>query len=81
MEYAEIRFDSSGGATLAVGTKSQGQGHETMYRQIAAERLGIAPGELRFIEGDTDSVAGARARADRARRRSAAARCGSPPTR
>jgi carbon-monoxide dehydrogenase large subunit len=57
MEYAEIRFDSSGGATLAVGTKSQGQGHETMYRQIAAERLGIPPGDLRFIEGDTDTVA------------------------
>jgi len=57
MEYAEVRFDSSGSATLAVGTKSQGQGHETMYRQIAAARLGIAPGELRFIEGDTDSVA------------------------
>jgi len=30
MEYAEIRFDSTGTATLAVGTKSQGQGHETM---------------------------------------------------
>jgi carbon-monoxide dehydrogenase large subunit len=57
MEYAEIRFDSSGGATLAVGTKSQGQGHETMYRLIAAARLGIAPAELRFIEGDTDAVA------------------------
>ncbi|HLX79073.1 MAG TPA: xanthine dehydrogenase family protein molybdopterin-binding subunit [Burkholderiales bacterium] len=57
IEYAEIRFDSSGGATLAVGTKSQGQGHETMYRQIAVERLGLAPGELRFIEGDTDAVA------------------------
>ena len=57
MEYAEIRFDSTGGATLAVGTKSQGQGHETMYRQIAVQRLGIAPEELRFIEGDTDSVA------------------------
>ncbi|OFZ88239.1 MAG: hypothetical protein A2W21_02240 [Betaproteobacteria bacterium RBG_16_66_20] len=57
MEYAEIRFDSTGGATLAVGTKSQGQGHETMYRQIAVQRLGVAPEELRFIEGDTDSVA------------------------
>ncbi|HEY8069865.1 MAG TPA: xanthine dehydrogenase family protein molybdopterin-binding subunit [Burkholderiales bacterium] len=57
IEYAEIRFDSSGGATLAVGTKSQGQGHETMYRQIAGERLGIAPRELRFVEGDTDTVA------------------------
>jgi len=57
MEYAEIRFDSSGGATLTVGTKSQGQGHETMYRQIAAQRLGLAQADLRFIEGDTDSVA------------------------
>ena len=57
MEYAEIRFDSTGGATLAIGTKSQGQGHETMYRQIAVERLGIAPEELRFVEGDTDTVA------------------------
>jgi carbon-monoxide dehydrogenase large subunit len=57
MEYAEVRFDSTGSATLAVGTKSQGQGHETMYRQIAVERLGMAPAELRFVEGDTDSVA------------------------
>jgi len=57
MEYAEIRFDSGGGATLAVGTKSQGQGHETMYRQIACERLGMPPGELRVVEGDTDAVA------------------------
>ena len=57
MEYAEIRFEPGGTATLVVGTKSQGQGHETMYRQIACERLGIAPDELRVLEGDTDAVA------------------------
>ncbi len=57
MEYAEIRFEPAGTATLVVGTKSQGQGHETMYRQIACERLGMAPDELRVIEGDTDAVA------------------------
>ena len=57
MEYAEIRFEPSGSATLLVGTKSQGQGHETMYRQIACERLGLAPSELRVVEGDTDAVA------------------------
>ena len=57
MEYAEIRFEPGGTATLVVGTKSQGQGHETMYRQIAASRLGVAPGEVRVIEGDTDAVA------------------------
>ena len=57
MEYAEIRFEPGGSATLLVGTKSQGQGHETMYRQIACERLGLAPSEMRVVEGDTDAVA------------------------
>jgi carbon-monoxide dehydrogenase large subunit len=57
MEYAEIRFDSTGGATLAVGTKGQGQGHETMYRLIAASRLGLPMQELRFVDGDTEAVA------------------------
>ena len=57
IEYAEIRFEPGGSATLMVGTKSQGQGHETMYRQIAHERLGIAPEDMRVIDGDTDAVA------------------------
>ena len=53
-----------------------------MYRQIAAARLGIAPEELRFIEGDTDAVAcgaGTRRLALGGDRRHA--RSGSPPTR
>ena len=57
MEYAEIRFDPGGDATLMVGTTSQGQGHETMYRQIAASRLGLDPGNVSVVEGDTDAVA------------------------
>src|SRR6185295_2518216 len=57
MEYAEVRIDPSGTATLMVGTSSQGQGHETMYRQIAATRLGLAQADLRVVEGDSDAVA------------------------
>jgi carbon-monoxide dehydrogenase large subunit len=57
MEYAEVRFDPSGTATLMVGTTSQGQGHETMYRQIAGTRLGLAQADLRVVEGDSDAVA------------------------
>jgi carbon-monoxide dehydrogenase large subunit len=57
MDYAEVRFDPSGDATLLIGTTNQGQGHETMYRQIAATRLGIDPETLRVVEGDTDAVA------------------------
>ena len=57
LEFAEIRFDPSGTAILFMGTKNQGQGHETTFKQILNERLGIEPGEVQFIDGDTDRVA------------------------
>jgi aerobic carbon-monoxide dehydrogenase large subunit len=56
-EYAEIRFQPSGSALLLMGTKTHGQGHETMYKQILHEKLGTAANEIRFIDGDTDRVA------------------------
>jgi aerobic carbon-monoxide dehydrogenase large subunit len=56
-EYAEVRFQPSGSALLLMGTKTHGQGHETMYKQILHETLGTAAGEIRFIDGDTDRVA------------------------
>ncbi|HET8578302.1 MAG TPA: xanthine dehydrogenase family protein molybdopterin-binding subunit [Methylomirabilota bacterium] len=57
IEFAEIRFDPSGTATLFMGTKSQGQGHETTFKQILHDRLGLDPDDVRFIDGDTDRVA------------------------
>ena len=33
-EYAEVRFNPSGTALLMMGTKSHGQGHETVFKQI-----------------------------------------------
>jgi len=56
-ESARIAFDASGRPTLYLGTKSQGQSHETVFRQIAAARLGIAPPDMDFVDGDTDRVA------------------------
>ncbi len=56
-ETADIRFDPSGGVTLSVGTKSQGQGHDTMYKIILSEFLGIDSDDVHVIEGDTDKVA------------------------
>ncbi len=56
-ETAEVRFDPTGGVTLVVGTKSQGQGHETMYKILLSERLGLDSSEVRLSEGDTDVVA------------------------
>ena len=56
-DFSEIRFATDGSATVLMGTKSQGQGHETIYKQIISERLGLAPEEVRVIDGDTDRVA------------------------
>jgi aerobic carbon-monoxide dehydrogenase large subunit len=55
-EFAEIRFAPSGSATLFMGTKNQGQGHETTFKQILHERLGLDPREVRYIDGDTERV-------------------------
>ena len=56
-EFAEIRFSPSGSVTVLMGTKNQGQGHETTFKQILHERLGLDPAEVRYIDGDTDRVA------------------------
>src|SRR5216684_1479969 len=56
-EFAEIRFHPSGNLTLLMGSKNQGQGHETTFKQVLAERLGIDPNDVQYIDGDTDRVA------------------------
>ncbi|MBT5646330.1 MAG: xanthine dehydrogenase family protein molybdopterin-binding subunit, partial [Rhodospirillaceae bacterium] len=48
-DFAEIRFSTDGTATILMGTKSQGQGHETVYKQIVNERLGLDPARMRVI--------------------------------
>jgi carbon-monoxide dehydrogenase large subunit len=55
-EGAEIRFDKSGAATLLAGSVTQGQGHETIFKQIMCDRLGLDPAEVHYIQGDTDQV-------------------------
>jgi carbon-monoxide dehydrogenase large subunit len=46
LEFAEIRFNPGGTAIVFMGTKNQGQGHETTFKQILNERLGTEPGEV-----------------------------------
>ncbi|MBV8337170.1 MAG: xanthine dehydrogenase family protein molybdopterin-binding subunit [Alphaproteobacteria bacterium] len=55
-EFAELRFDQSGTLTILMGTQSSGQGHQTAYAQLAAERLGIAPEKIRVLQGDTAAI-------------------------
>jgi carbon-monoxide dehydrogenase large subunit len=55
-EGAEIRFDRSGAVTLFSGTVTHGQGHETTFKQIVCDRLGLDPRNVRYVQGDTDQV-------------------------
>jgi carbon-monoxide dehydrogenase large subunit len=55
-ETAEIRFDATGSVTLVVGTTAQGQGHETMYKIILSDKLGLDFDDISFLQGDTDKV-------------------------
>jgi len=55
-EGAEIRFDRSGTVTLFCGAINQGQGHETIFKQILSDRLGLDPADIQYLQGDTDQV-------------------------
>jgi carbon-monoxide dehydrogenase large subunit len=55
-EGAEIRFDRSGAVTLFSGTVTHGQGHETTFKQIVCDRLGLDPRNVLYVQGDTDKV-------------------------
>jgi aerobic carbon-monoxide dehydrogenase large subunit len=55
-EGAEVSFGGDGTVTVAVGTESNGQGHETAFAQIAADRLGLPMGAIRYVQADTRAV-------------------------
>ncbi len=56
-EYAEIRFNPSGTVIILLGTKTHGQGHDTAFKQILHQALGVDPLDVQYIDGDTDAVA------------------------
>ena len=53
-ESALVRVHPSGSATVFSGTSPHGQGLDTSFAQIAADRLGIDPQQIEVIHGDTD---------------------------
>ena len=55
-EGAEIRFEADGTVSLVVGTQSNGMGHETSYRQLAADLLGLPLDAFRYVQADTALV-------------------------
>src|SRR5216683_3019352 len=55
-ENVDIRFEPDGTVSLITGTQTIGQGHETTFPQILADRLGIANERIRLVQGDTDRI-------------------------
>jgi carbon-monoxide dehydrogenase large subunit len=52
-EMAMVSVQPDGRVNVVVGTKSQGQGHETVFAQVASEVLGVAMEEIDVRSGDT----------------------------
>ncbi|WP_286962318.1 xanthine dehydrogenase family protein molybdopterin-binding subunit, partial [Cupriavidus sp. UBA2534] len=55
-EVGEIRVHPTGTVTVFTGSHSHGQGHETTFAQIVADRLGIALDAVEVVHGDTGRV-------------------------
>ncbi len=55
-ETATIAVETDGSASVYTGTSPQGQGHETAWAMIAAERTGLPISSIRVVWGDTDLV-------------------------
>ncbi len=56
-EGATVRVESDGHVLVMTGATPQGQGHQTVYAQVCAERLGVKPEDVTIITGDTEAIA------------------------
>ncbi len=55
-ESAEVRVNPVGTIEVLTGSHSHGQGHETTFCQLVAERLGVPISQVQIVHGDTDKV-------------------------
>src|SRR5262249_34104121 len=55
-ENVDVRFEPDGTVSLITGTQTIGQGHETTFPQILADRLGLPNDMIRLVQGDTDAI-------------------------
>jgi carbon-monoxide dehydrogenase large subunit len=55
-ESAEVRVNAVGTIEVLTGSHSHGQGHETTFAQLVAERFGVPIDSVSIVHGDTDKV-------------------------
>jgi carbon-monoxide dehydrogenase large subunit len=52
-EHASVRMLATGKVEIVTGASAHGQGHETAFSQIVADRLGVAFEDVEVLHGDT----------------------------
>jgi len=55
-EAGEIRVHPTGTVTVFTGSHSHGQGHETTFAQVVADRLGLPMENVEVVHGDTSKI-------------------------
>jgi carbon-monoxide dehydrogenase large subunit len=55
-ESAEVRVNPVGTVEILTGAHSHGQGHETTFAQLVADRFGVPLDSVSIVHGDTDKV-------------------------
>ena len=56
-ESAQVRVQPTGKVSVYTGSQSHGQGHETTFAQVVADRMGIPMEDVELVHGDSDAVA------------------------
>ena len=57
LDSVSVTVEPDGSVTLATGLQSNGQGHETVLAQLAADGLGVRPEDVSVVQGDTSKTA------------------------
>lgn len=55
-ESAQVRVNPTGSVEVLTGSHSHGQGHETTFAQLVADKFGISMDDIEIVHGDTDKV-------------------------
>ena len=55
-DAATVRVNATGNISVMVGAHSHGQGHETVFAQIVADKLGIPESSVEIVHGDTAKI-------------------------
>ncbi|MBY8976583.1 xanthine dehydrogenase family protein molybdopterin-binding subunit [Rhodobacteraceae bacterium NNCM2] len=55
-EAATVRVNPTGSISVMTGSHSHGQGHETTFAQVVADRLGCDEANVDIVHGDTSKI-------------------------